>query len=243
MTGPAFQSVEGCKPGWLSSKNGAEKLLRRLQKKLARPKVPDMAVYLEDFFFRLRRRKGESAGAWSIRSYECYQRLRRALARVQGVTEPEVTTKKYHGRPWSWASNWSTTAWSWIGEPSTSWTGQTWDRQATPSEPEALGSVGGGDQVPEAWPRTRGGPEEKDTEDAPTNSSDNDAVEDVLPEVLPYEVLGWLLLARSGLDAQERAAVLASSGNKLGTRDIEAALRAQWSDADLAARDARKGQQ
>ena len=70
---------------------------------------------------------------------------------------------------------------------------------------------------------------------APIESSDDEAVEDLLPEVLPDEVLGWLLLARSGLDAQERAAVLASSGNKLGTRDIEAALRAQWSDADLAA--------
>ena len=42
---------------------------------------------------------------------------------------------------------------------------------------------------------------------------------------------------------QERAAVLASSGNQLGTREIEAALRAQWSVADLTARDARTGQQ
>ena len=90
LRGPAFQAVEGCKPGWLSDKNGAEKLLKRLQKKLARPKVPDMAVYLEDFFFRLRRRKGEAAGAWAVRSYECYQRLRRALARVQGKAEPET---------------------------------------------------------------------------------------------------------------------------------------------------------
>ena len=154
MKGPAFQAVEGCKPGWLSSKDGAEKLLKRLQKKLARPKVPDMAVYLEDFFFSLRHRKGEPAGAWSIRSYECYQRLRRALARVQGVAEPEVTTTKPYGKSWSWASNWSTTAWSWTGGPSSSWTGEPWGRQTTPSEAEAPGSVGEGDQViPEAWPR------------------------------------------------------------------------------------------
>ena len=114
LRGPAFQAVEGCKPGWLSDKNGAEKLLKRLQKKLARPKVPDMAVYLEDFFFRLRRRKGESAGAWAIRSYECYQRLRRALARVQGREDPEITTRKSsHSRPWSWASGWSSTTWNW----------------------------------------------------------------------------------------------------------------------------------
>ena len=53
LKGPAFQAVEGRKPGWLSSDNGAEKLLRRLQKKLGRPKVPDMAVHFEDFFFRL----------------------------------------------------------------------------------------------------------------------------------------------------------------------------------------------
>ena len=130
LKGPAFQAVEGCKSGWLSSDRGAEKLLRRLQKKLARPKVPDMAVYLEDFFFRLRRRKGESAGSWSIRSYECYQKLRRALARVQGVMEPEVTRKKYKGRSWSWG-NWSTTSWG-----AAPWSAETWERQTTPSTTE-----------------------------------------------------------------------------------------------------------
>ena len=249
LKGPALQAVEGCKPGWLSSTNGAEKLLNILQKKLSRPKVPDMAVYLEDFFFRLRRRKGESAGAWSIRSHECYQRLRRALARVQGVIEPEVTTTRNTGRPWSWATNWATSTWGWTEEPSTSWSGENWGRQTSPSASEPEASVPaprwltlGETQATEAWPRTRSGTEDVEPEEGPTNSSDEDP-EDTLPEVLPDEVLGWLLLARSGLDAQERAAVLASSGNKLGTRDIEAALRAQWSDADLAARDARKGQQ
>ena len=89
-----------------------------------------MAVYLEDFFFRLRRRKGESAGSWSIRSYECYQKLRRALARVQGVMEPEVTKKKYKGRSWSWGK-WSTPSWG-----AAPWSGEPWDRQTTPSTAE-----------------------------------------------------------------------------------------------------------
>jgi hypothetical protein len=50
-----------------------------------------------------------------------------------------------------------------------------------------------------------------------------------------------MLLSRSGLDAQERAAVLASAHNSLKLREVEAAMRTQWSEADIEARDARKG--
>ena len=78
LRGSAFQAVEGCRPGWLNHKEGAEQLLAKLKRKLARPEVPDMAACVEEFFFKLRRRKGEPAGAWVTRSHECYQRLRRA---------------------------------------------------------------------------------------------------------------------------------------------------------------------
>ena len=100
MRRPAFQAVEGCQPGWLSDKNGAVKLLKRLHKKLARPKGPDMAVYSEDFLFlRLRHRKRESAGARAIRSYKRYQRLRRAQARAQGRERERYRDKEDHLRP------------------------------------------------------------------------------------------------------------------------------------------------
>ena len=57
--------------------------------------------------------------------------------------------------------------------------------------------------------------------------SDRIAKEDMgeLPDILPDVVLGWLLLQKSGLDAGERATVLATTRNKLGFDAIEAALR------------------
>ena len=49
---------------------------------------------------------------------------------------------------------------------------------------------------------------------------DKDAKKDRQPEVLPDEVRDGLLWARSGVDNQNCAAVLASSGNQLKTQEI-----------------------
>ena len=107
---PAFPAVEGCKPGWLGSKNGVEKLVTQVTKKFKRRKRMNKATCCEDISLRLRRRKGESASAWATRRYKRYQRLREKLKRVQGVTGPGVTTEKSYGRPWSWTMGWSTQA-------------------------------------------------------------------------------------------------------------------------------------
>ena len=48
-----------------------------------------------------------------------------------------------------------------------------------------------------------------------------------LPEILPPEVLGWLLLRRSGLSAQSRLGILSAAGNSLKIDDIERAMRLQ----------------
>ena len=49
--------------------------------------------------------------------------------------------------------------------------------------------------------------------------------EEHLPEVLPPEVLGWLLLRRSNLSHQERLSVQAAASNSLRMDDVEKALR------------------
>ena len=65
-------------------------------------------------------------------------------------------------------------------------------------------------------------------------TDDDDAFEDVLDwadlevddqEILPAEVLGWLLLRRAGLPASSRLSVQASVGNSLKFSDLERALR------------------
>ena len=64
-----------------------------------------------------------------------------------------------------------------------------------------------------------------------------------LPDILPDVVLGWLLLQKSGLDAGERATVLATTRNKLGFDAIEAALRSVWTEADVRNRDQGRGRE
>ena len=58
-------------------------------------------------------------------------------------------------------------------------------------------------------------------------------------DVFPDIVVGWMLLMKTGLEATERVAVTSAAGG-LAWRGIEDALRKQWSDDNIRARDARK---
>ena len=49
----------------------------------------------------------------------------------------------------------------------------------------------------------------------------------MMPVVLPEEVLGWLLMRRSGLSSQAKLAIQAASGNSLKFTDVERAMRLQ----------------
>lgn len=51
---------------------------------------------------------------------------------------------------------------------------------------------------------------------------------------------GFLLLNRSGLDAHERANILAAIGSEFSLKNVEKALQEQWRDDDLAKRDRAK---
>lgn len=53
-------------------------------------------------------------------------------------------------------------------------------------------------------------------------------------EILPQEILGWLLLRRSGLPASARLSVLSSIGNKLDLATMERAMRDQEEELLLA---------
>ena len=57
-----------------------------------------------------------------------------------------------------------------------------------------------------------------------------EAHDEPLPEVLPSEVLGWLLLRRAGLTSQQRLSVQAAAGNSLKLDSVERALRAMEED-------------
>ncbi|CAJ1388116.1 unnamed protein product [Effrenium voratum] len=74
------------------------------------------------------------------------------------------------------------------------------------------------------WSEWQGGRcgDEEDEEDIPW-----DELEVQECDVLPKELLGWLLLRRYGLSAQARLSVLASTHNSLMIEDVERALRDQ----------------
>ena len=52
-------------------------------------------------------------------------------------------------------------------------------------------------------------------------------MEATLPPILPEEVLGWLLMRRSGLPSTSKLSIVAASGNSLRFADIEKATRQQ----------------
>ena len=63
-----------------------------------------------------------------------------------------------------------------------------------------------------------------------------------MADFLPDYLCGFLLLHRSGLDAHERANILAAIRGVFSVRSVERALKEQWSDDDLAKRDKAKFQ-
>ena len=95
LTGSTATACRGQPRGWLSKTDGADVLLRFLRGKLDRQPLPNVSHYLEEYFHKLRRRKGESMAEWCIRSHDSYQRLRLAMSRVL-----KTQTTSQEENPW-----------------------------------------------------------------------------------------------------------------------------------------------
>lgn len=63
--------------------------------------------------------------------------------------------------------------------------------------------------------------------DDQNDDQDWEETEKDLPAILPEEVLGWLLMRRSGLSSTSRLSIQASAGNSLRFYDVEQAMRQQ----------------
>ena len=70
LRGSAGIACRGQPRGWLSTCEGAYVLLRFLRSKLDRAPLPNVGHYLDEYFHKLRRRKGESMADWCIRSQD-----------------------------------------------------------------------------------------------------------------------------------------------------------------------------
>lgn len=212
LSGAAAVAIRHQPAGWLSNPKGVAVLLQHLEQHLRRPSLPDAGHMISRFFFGLKRRRGETMGAWILRHQETYEDAGRALRRAtkeygQGNT-PSVKTMVEEVLEWNpddGDNSSDKTSWDSSGWYASSWYQGSWWQQS------------------EKWQHGER-----------TGSADKI---DFLPDFL----VAWLLLSRSSLDQGEKGNALAAIGTHFSKKQVELILRAQWSDEELRKRDATRG--
>ena len=244
LTGRAWTITQDLDHARLVRRDGVIYLLAFLREHLGRLPIPDIGLRLESLLLRTRRQPGQSMATWSSSLRQQYRLLQIALVRVRGS---EAYSSK-DGKPSASRS-----------EPSSSSSPRRRASGTMEEEPQAEEQPADArDETETVGPEEDEGDEEElATHDSPSSwrrkkkerrdrDSDSDsslkAVEDLrlweqqeeaLPEVLPPEVLGWLLLRRSNLSQQERLSVQGAARNSLKVDDIERALRSMEDELSM----------
>lgn len=220
----------------LTTDKGAHYLVSFLEARLGRTPVPAAGNYAEELLVKLRRPSGMTMATWCAHVREAYRRLQRALKRArveQGISSSALDPD----RP-------DPDAPSHVSSPSSRGTGRRGSKQTVPEpQPEREDLPDGEDD--ERWGEVagsagRGGGKGSGRRGRSPSSSGEGAglidwgsIDQGLPDVLPTELLGWLMLRRCGLSAAQRLNVLASIGNSLRAEDVERGLRSAEEDLRL----------
>lgn len=251
LTGKAWEASTNIQHEMLRRSNGAKYLLLFLREKLGKTPIPDAAQRLEDLFIRLRRAPGTPFTTWASQVRETYKRAQRALVRARQDQAPEAVSTKssklsHHGD--STPGSRRQTASEPQHEPPS-------PQQASPSRSRGTNPFAAeveeaeGEEAGDEWNDADGWWNDDQWNQAGWNEwygswwrrhesdgSDGYESEDDLlwadleadeVEVVPSEILGWLLLRRSGLPASSRLSVLAATHNSIRFEDVERALRDQ----------------
>ena len=237
----------------LTRREGAVYLLEFLRDRLGRSPVPDVGIRLEELMIKLRRTPGTSMSSWATQVRQTYKRVQIALhrARVEqkglqavGSSLGEGKEKKSSSSPSS-PSSFSRRGPS---SPTRRASEATQATQDTQEEPQAEAPPPHEDGIPDvdeehpdldpgAEPRTGWRPRRRKTAIEDDEDSDDSVAaladlevwdryeEGGLSEVLPGEVLGWLLLRRANLPTSARLSIQAAAGNSLLFADVEPAMR------------------
>lgn len=255
LTGRAWAVTPSLDHKKLNKKNGTKYLLKFLQSRLCRTAVPDAGARLEDLLIRLRRPLGMSMSQWANELQEAYRKVQRAMIRARQlqrgkddgrtISEPQREPQSLPTSPKSPTRSPPTSS------PSPSRRAQvtvspldTMEEEEEPVEPalvpstEPEGEDGWDEASWKAWEKKK----KKDWYGDDTSSGEDlpwDELETEDLQVLPDEVLGWLLLRRANLSAASRLSVQASVNNSLKFSDIEVALRDQ--EEELLAADQHRG--
>ena len=246
LTDRAWEACFEIDHGRLQGQHGAKFLLTHLRDRLCRAPVPDAGARLEDLLIRLRRTPGTPFSQWAHQVRETYRRLQRALVRARKEydekrgkaadrlllfpsTRPRRASMETQSEPEPPSADTSRD----IGSPAKSTRSAPADGQHDEAgdlegEIHEMTWEGEDGKWTEAdWQKWR----EMESKDKPQAPDPDDLPWDELEvdtmEVLPDEVLGWLLLRRAGLPASSRLSVQAAIGNSLRFTEVERALRDQ----------------
>ena len=230
----------------LRKSNGVKYLLNHLQERLGRTSVPDSGQKLEELFIKLRRGHGEAFSTWASRVMEAYKNVQRSLARVRRDNKPSLpvtpkskarsvdddpSPRRTHSEPQVEPPS---------PQPPRDEPGQTdgFDYTEVPQEDPSEAP----EEEAQEWSwRPRDWWQRWDWRDSSWRKRDDDTssedegpdtltwagLESADQEILPSEILGWLLLRRANLSAGARLTVQAAAHNSLRFEDVERALRDQ----------------
>eukprot|EP00439_Symbiodinium_sp_Y106_P078915 s1939_g17.t1 len=229
----------------LTRRDGCVYLLEFLRERLGRSPIPDIGIRLEELMIRLRRAPGTPMSSWATQVRQTYKRVQVALHRARAeqqtgkgvelpspAADPPVRAPSGHSSPSS-ASRRDRGSPTRRGSEATQEEPQAEDADDEVHPRDQLDEelLDPGAQAQSSWKKRR--PRKYDDDDDDSDDSAAmladlevwDRYEEGLQEVLPPEVLGWLLLRRANLPTSARLSIQAAAGNSLMFTDIERAMR------------------
>ena len=249
LKGKAWEIASSVNYEELESNSGTQYLLGFLRARLGRLPIPDVGQHLDELFVRCRRSPGTDMVTWCNQLREAYKKVQRSLARtttvarttvaVQTDQQPEVselssptssTRRRMSGsEPHREPGAKEQVVEEGREDPSMSpgLHGETEEEKR--DTPRSSYSRDGGGWWRQSW-------HEYGWQDWSSWKTDAWAAESVhvweedeaqLPEIIPEEVLGWLLMRRSGLPSAAKLSIQAAAGNSLRFSDVEKAMRQQ----------------
>ncbi|CAE7470265.1 unnamed protein product [Symbiodinium sp. CCMP2592] len=238
LSGRAWVVTQELDHRQLVRRDGVVYLIEFLRDRLCKTPIPDVGLRLEQLMIRLRRSPGTSMATWATQLRDAYRQLQLALARARKEPRTSASSASPTSTPSKPRTSRRTsrgTVEEPLAEDQTEGEQDETETLAGPPDEEEL-RPGGDDDPPSSPVRTPGSrnsrrprkDKDSDSDDSVKALADLEIwnrYEEKLEEVLPSELLGWLLLRRAGLSAQARLSVQAASGNSLKLDRVEVALR------------------
>ncbi|CAE7794276.1 RE2 [Symbiodinium sp. CCMP2592] len=235
LSGRAWVVTQELDHRQLVRRDGVVYLIEFLRDRLCKTPIPDVGLRLEQLMIRLRRHPGTSMATWATQLRDAYRQLQLALARARkgprAISSPSPTSTPTKTRS-SRRTSQGTLEEPHAEEPTEGEQDETETLPGAPDDEELRRDEEGLSSSPASRTSESRPPRRKrrdsDSDDSVKALADLEIwsrYEEKLEEVLPSELLGWLLLRRAGLSAQARLSVQAASGNSLKLDRVEGALR------------------